>query len=55
MFGYTQEDVANGLNILQMLTPEEIEKAKANIELLYKQGSNSGSEYIAKIKMVQHQ
>ncbi|OQA96792.1 MAG: Aerobic respiration control sensor protein ArcB [Bacteroidetes bacterium ADurb.Bin217] len=50
MFGYTQEDVRNGLNILQMLAPEEIEKAKANIELLYKQGSNSGNEYIAKHK-----
>lgn len=50
MFGYTKQDIENGTNILQMLAPSDIEKAKANIELLYKKGNNSGNEYMGKHK-----
>lgn len=50
MFGYSQADVDRGLNVLQMLAPQDKERAKANIELLYKHGSNDGNEYLGKHK-----
>ncbi len=45
-FGYTQEDIRKGLNVLQMITPEERERAKERIEgLLSGEGLHDG-EYI---------
>jgi PAS domain S-box-containing protein len=45
-FGYTQEDIEKGLNIFQMITPEERERAKERIErLLSGEGLRAG-EYI---------
>jgi len=45
-FGYTQEDVEEGLNVFQMVTPEERERAKERIErLLSGEGLRAG-EYI---------
>jgi PAS domain S-box-containing protein len=50
MFGYTQEELEQGLNLMQMLAPSEIQKAKENIAILYKEGKNQGNEYIGKHK-----
>ncbi len=47
LFGYTQEDLDNGLNILQVVIPEEHEKAKGNIKKVLKGEKLYGTEYTA--------
>jgi PAS domain S-box-containing protein len=47
MFGYSQEDFEEGVNIFQMLTPESVEKARERIPQLLAGKSGLDSEYMA--------
>jgi PAS domain S-box-containing protein len=46
-FGYTKEDFERGVNILDMLIPEEREKAIENVQRLYRNAGHIGNEYTA--------
>jgi len=46
-FGYCQEDIEKGLNVLQMIIPEDREKAKKNIQRKLSGGKFCGTEYMA--------
>ncbi|MCK5170620.1 MAG: PAS domain S-box protein, partial [Bacteroidales bacterium] len=50
IFGYTPEDFEKGLNIVQILAPEEIDRAKENIEKVFETENITGEEYIALTK-----
>jgi two-component system, cell cycle sensor histidine kinase and response regulator CckA len=45
VFGYTQEDFNKGLNIFQMIIPEDRGKAKQNIQRLFREEKLFGTEY----------
>ena len=42
LFGYSKEDLAAGLNVLDMVAPEDVDRARENISLLYR-GIGEGS------------
>jgi diguanylate cyclase (GGDEF)-like protein/PAS domain S-box-containing protein len=44
-FGYTQEDVDNGVNVFQMVLPEEHDRLKKNMGRLVKGEEIGGNEY----------
>ncbi len=44
--GYTQKDLDKGINVLQLFTPEESEKVKANLEKRLEGDTAEGNEYI---------
>jgi PAS domain S-box-containing protein len=46
-FGYTLEDFERGVNILDMLIPEDREKAVKNVQNLYQDAGHIGNEYTA--------
>jgi PAS domain S-box-containing protein len=46
-FGYTQEDLQKGLNIVEIIIPEEREKAIQNIQKVIKGENLGGNEYTA--------
>ncbi|MHB9141160.1 MAG: PAS domain S-box protein, partial [Paludibacter sp.] len=46
-FGYTQEDFEKGLNVFQLILPEDREKAKGHIEAAIKGIKQSNNEYTA--------
>ncbi|HVO66132.1 MAG TPA: PAS domain S-box protein [Syntrophales bacterium] len=46
IFGYTQEDIQKGLNVFQMIAPEERERAKDRIEKLLSGEELHAGEYI---------
>lgn len=46
-FGYTQEDLERGMNILDMLIPEDREKAVENVQRIYRNAGHIGNEYTA--------
>ncbi|MFX0123206.1 MAG: PAS domain S-box protein [Candidatus Hodarchaeota archaeon] len=46
-FGYTQQDFTNGLNIFQMICPEQREKVAKEISRLFNGEKIGGREYIA--------
>ncbi len=46
-FGYNKNDFNRGLNVFQMIAPEDHERAKQNILKLYQGQSLSGTEYTA--------
>ncbi len=50
IFEYNPEDLENGLHIIQILAPEEIERAQKNISLLLGKESVTGEEYTALTK-----
>lgn len=50
IFGYTPEDFEKGLNIFQMLVPEEINEVKENIKPAPEVKNITGEEYIALTK-----
>jgi PAS domain S-box-containing protein len=47
LFGYTQEDFNKGLNIFQMIIPEDRGKAKQNTQRLFRGEKLFGTEYTA--------
>ncbi len=49
-FGYTPEDIEKGLNVVQILAPEEIDRARENFEKVLVAGNIAGEEYIALTK-----
>jgi PAS domain S-box-containing protein len=46
MFGYTKEDFDRGLNIFQMIAPEEHQRAEENIQKFVKGQGQDGEQYI---------
>jgi PAS domain S-box-containing protein len=50
MFGYSPEDFNPELNVFQMLHPDELERARGNLRLLFEGKGREGDEYIAKRK-----
>ncbi|HVN97094.1 MAG TPA: PAS domain S-box protein [Syntrophorhabdaceae bacterium] len=46
MFGYTQKDFDRGLNIFQMIAPEEHRRAERNIQQFIEGQGQNGKEYI---------
>ena len=46
-FGYNQEDLQKGLNVFELIIPEEREKVIKNIIKVTKEGSSGGNEYTA--------
>ncbi len=46
-FGYTVEDLGRGVNILDMMIPEDRERAVDNIQKLYRDEGHVGNEYTA--------
>ena len=50
IFGYTPDDIEKGLNIVQLLAPEEIKRAKQNIKKVFESENVPGQEYIALTK-----
>ena len=46
MFGYTKEDFDKGLNIFQMIAPEDHQRAKENFEKFIKGQEKDSEEYI---------
>ncbi|MFC2104965.1 PAS domain-containing protein, partial [Bacteroidota bacterium] len=46
-FEYTSDDLEKGLNITQMLAPEESDRVKENIEKIVDTDNVSGNEYVA--------
>ena len=46
-FGYSEEDFKRGLNIFQMLSPEERDRAKLEIEKMFKKENLKNNEYLA--------
>jgi PAS domain S-box-containing protein len=46
MFGYTKEDFDRGLNIFQVIAPEEHQRTKENIQKFIKGQSQDGEQYI---------
>ena len=49
LFGYDSVDIAGGLDISMMVVPEDIDRAKRNLEGILK-GKNSGNEYRFRLK-----
>ena len=49
-FGYTEEDFKQGLNVLQMLVPEEHNRALQNIFMVFHGENLNGLEYTARRK-----
>jgi len=49
-FGYTQADFENGLNVLQMVAPEDRDRARANIKQSIQGEVREGREYAARRK-----
>jgi len=47
IFEYEPNDLMRGLNIFQMIAPEDLERAKSNFSRLIKEGNLSGEEYLA--------
>jgi len=47
LFGYTREEVDQGFNFLSAIAPEDHERAKANIAVLFKGERLPGNEYTA--------
>ncbi|MDB9823030.1 PAS domain S-box protein [Deltaproteobacteria bacterium] len=50
LFGYTKRDFGNGLNLLQMLSPEDQDKALININRVLNGENLEGNEYMAQRK-----
>ena len=50
IFEYIPEDVEKGLNVMQMIAPEESERASKNLEKVFEKENASGEEYIAVTK-----
>ena len=50
LFGYTREDFEKGVNALQMLIPEDRERAVANIQKALRGEKSGGTEYTALTK-----
>ncbi len=50
MFGYSPEDFTPDLNVFQMLHPDELERARTNLKLLFEGKGREGNEYTAKRK-----
>lgn len=48
LFGISDEDIKNGFHILSTLDPEELERAKENIEQIFKEEGKGGNEYTMK-------
>jgi PAS domain S-box-containing protein len=46
-FGYTREEFDKGLNVFQMLMPEEHNRARENVQRVLHEESESGNEYRA--------
>ena len=49
-FGYTKDDFTNGLNYSQMLIPEDLDRAKENIQRIINGEKLGGNEYTALTK-----
>ncbi len=47
LFGYSKEDLAAGLNVLDMVAPEDVDRARENISLLYRGIGEGSHEYTA--------
>ncbi|NQT15196.1 MAG: PAS domain S-box protein, partial [Planctomycetes bacterium] len=47
MFGYSQEDLEAGLSTLDVLAPEERERARRNMERTLRGEDSAGNEYVA--------
>jgi PAS domain S-box-containing protein len=47
IFGYTQEDMKNGVSIFQMLAPEEVERVKENMSNIVRGHMARGERYTA--------
>ncbi|MFO7445971.1 MAG: PAS domain S-box protein [Ignavibacteriaceae bacterium] len=47
MFGYTMADFKKGLNVLNMIVPDERQKATEDIKAVIEKGKGFGSEYTA--------
>ena len=50
MFGYSQEDLEAGLSNLDMLAPEDRERARRNMECIVGGENSGGNEYVAQRK-----
>ncbi|NJC88436.1 MAG: PAS domain S-box protein [Desulfuromonas sp.] len=50
LFGYSREDFAAGLNVLDMIIPEDVGRARENIGKLYMGGEEGSYEYTARRK-----
>jgi PAS domain S-box-containing protein len=44
-FGYTEEDLEKGINIFQVVVPEDHERVRANIEKVFRGEKQHGNEY----------
>ena len=49
LFGYDQRDLEQGLDIYMMVVPEDVDRAKQNLEGIV-QGKKSGNEYRFRLK-----
>ena len=49
-FGYSREDIENGMDALQSLIPEDRERARENIEQILSGAKSGGNEYTALTK-----
>jgi PAS domain S-box-containing protein len=49
-FGYSQEDIDSGFNVLQALTPQDRERGLENIAKLFTNDKTPGTEYLAQRK-----
>ncbi len=47
IFGYAPKDLEKGLNVMQMLAPEEFERATLNLEKVLEKENSTGEEYQA--------
>jgi len=47
LFGYSQADFDAGLNVLGMVAPEDVDRARENIGQLYRGGEEGNQEYMA--------
>jgi PAS domain S-box-containing protein len=50
IFEYTPEDLEKGLNVIQMLAPEEFDRAKTNLQKVFEKENSIGEEYQAVTK-----
>ena len=50
LFGYSPEDLSGGLNALQLIAPEDRERARDNIRRILRGETGAGNEYIAQRK-----
>ncbi len=47
LFGYTPDDMAQGVNIMQMIAPSDRERLAENIKKILANGQNTDDEYLA--------